>query len=53
MSEVENNLTSPDIYNGAESPDLQNLIRDQVALKEQIHDIENQWVDLNTTLETI
>ncbi len=53
LSEVENSLTSPDIYNGGESPDLQNLIRDQVALKEQIHDIESQWMDLNTTLETL
>ena len=53
LSEIETSLASPDIYNDSENSDLQNLIRDQVALREQIHDIEGQWLDLHTKLETI
>ena len=53
LSEVESGLASPDIYKDNENPDLQNLIRDQMALKEQIHAIEGQWLELHGKLETI
>ena len=53
LSEVDTRLASPNIYNDSENTDLQNLIRDQVSLKEQIHDIESQWLGLHTALEAI
>ena len=53
LSEVDTRLASPNIYNDSENTDLQNLIRDQVSLREQIDDIESQWLGLHTALEAI
>jgi len=53
LSEVEDKLATPDMYEVRDNPDLQNLLRDQVSLQQQIHEAESQWMDLNTDLEAI
>jgi hypothetical protein len=50
---VEDKLATPDMYEVRDNPDLQNLLRDQVSLQQQIHEAESQWMDLNTDLEAI
>ncbi len=53
LSEVEDKLAKSDIYVVHDNPDLQNLIRDQISLQQQIQDVEVQWMTLNTDLEAI
>ncbi len=53
LSEVETHLAAPDSYKEDEGSALHALIRDQVELKDQINEIENQWLDLNADLEAL
>jgi ATP-binding cassette, subfamily F, member 3 len=53
LGEIEIQLSSPDTYNTDEGPDVQNLIRDQLALKTQIEVVENHWLEMNSELETL
>jgi ATP-binding cassette subfamily F protein 3 len=53
LAEVEVNLSIPETYNLDDGAALQNSIRDQLELKEQLHDLEEQWLELNAELEGI
>jgi len=51
LAEVDQTLSSPEIYNHPENADLQNLLRDQLSLKEQIQSLEEEWLTLETELD--
>jgi len=51
LAEVDQALSSPEIYNHPENADLQNLLRDQLSLKEQIQTLEEEWLTLETELD--
>jgi len=51
LAEVDQALSSPEIYNHPENADLQNLLRDQLSLKEQIQSLEEEWLTLETELD--
>ncbi len=51
LDAVEMQLSSPESYNADNGSDLQNLIRDQLELKTQIGEVENQWLEMNSELE--
>jgi ATP-binding cassette subfamily F protein 3 len=55
LTEVETQLAAPDSYKEKEDEGaaLHALIRDQVELKDQINEIENQWLELNADLEAL
>jgi len=53
LADIETQLSSPETYNSDDGPDLQNLIRDQLALKAEIDDVEHQWLELNSDLEAL
>lgn len=53
LAEVETSLAAPDTYDGSDHSALQNLIRDQVGLKEQIAETEHQWLELQSSLESL
>ena len=46
-------LNSPESYESNDGPDLHALLRDQVNLTNEIELIEQEWLDLNQTLEGI
>lgn len=50
LAEIDQALSSPEIYNHPENSDLQNLLRDQLSLKEQIQSLEEEWFTLETEL---
>jgi ATP-binding cassette subfamily F protein 3 len=57
LTEVETHLAAPDNYGEGYEEDegagLHALIRDQVELKDQIHEVENEWLELNSDLEAL
>ena len=53
LSETEAMLNSPESYESNDGPDLHALLRDQVNLTNEIELIEQEWLDLNQTLEDI
>ena len=53
LSETEAMLNSPESYESNDGPDLHALLRDQVNLTNEIELIEQEWLDLNQTLEGI
>jgi ATP-binding cassette subfamily F protein 3 len=57
LTEVETHLSAPDSYEEGYGKDegagLHALIRDQVELKDQIHEIENKWLELHSDLEAL
>lgn len=53
LAEVETHLAAPDNYDNDGGGALQNLVRDQVGLKDQIDEIENQWLELHADLESL
>ncbi|MBT7371223.1 MAG: ATP-binding cassette domain-containing protein, partial [Gammaproteobacteria bacterium] len=52
LSETETKLNDPEIYEDRDSPDLQILIRDQVSLKEELTQLEEEWLNLDIQLES-
>lgn len=53
LSEVDAGLSDVTLYQDPNAPELQGLIRDQLSLKEQIGQVEEQWLDLSESLETL
>jgi ATP-binding cassette subfamily F protein 3 len=51
LSEVEDRLADPAIYDDRDNPELQSLIRDQLSLKEEIEPLEEEWLELSEQLE--
>jgi ATP-binding cassette subfamily F protein 3 len=51
LTEVDRALNSPEIYSNPENSELQNLLRDQLSLKEQIHTLEEEWLALEMQLD--
>ena len=51
LLEINEALSSSDIYNKEDGTHLQSLLRDQIELKNQIETIEKEWLELNTKLE--
>jgi len=51
LTEVDNALSSPEIYRDPQNSDLQNLLRDQLALKDKIQTLEEEWLALETELD--
>ena len=52
-SHVETRLASNSIYAEGQADDLQNLLRDQVGLKDEIVTVEEQWLELTEALELL
>ena len=58
LSEVEVQLADPAIYQEPQSQDasgmsLQSLLRDQTELKEQLEELEGEWLEISTDLESV
>ncbi len=53
LVEVETELAAPDLYERDSGPSLQQLLRDQLELKEQIEALEEEWLELSTELEAL
>lgn len=57
LDEVNEQLSDPSFYTGQDnnqdSRELQSLLRDQVSLKEQLEEIESEWLELNEELESL
>lgn len=52
LAEVERALSDPDLYANRDHPDLQRLLRDQLALRTQLDAAEEDWLALSDELET-
>ncbi|MDG2060908.1 MAG: ATP-binding cassette domain-containing protein [SAR86 cluster bacterium] len=52
LSEVELNLSSSEIYANEDKSDLQDNLRAQMELKNEIEETEIEWLNLNTKLES-
>ena len=50
LLETEEVLNNPDAYLKDEGPDLQSLLRTQIGLKDQIEELEGEWLEMNTKL---
>ncbi|MFT4563323.1 MAG: ATP-binding cassette subfamily F protein 3 [Gammaproteobacteria bacterium] len=46
LSEVERALGDPCLYEESRAGDLQGLLREQINLKEQIHELEDEWLEI-------
>jgi hypothetical protein len=53
LKDVEAALADPDLYACADHPDLQQLLRNQLGLIEDIEAKEQEWLGLSQQLETI
>ena len=51
LNEVETIIGSPETYQEEKKSELQDILRDQLELKEAIEEAELEWVALNTILE--
>ena len=51
LTEVELGLSNVDLYQDSNSGNLQNLLRDQINLKDQIEEIENEWLLMSEQIE--
>ena len=51
LTEVELGLSNVDLYQESNSGNLQNLLRDQINLKDQIEEIENEWLLMSEQIE--
>jgi ATP-binding cassette subfamily F protein 3 len=52
LEELDTALTEPALYETHDNPDLQRLLRDQIELKSQLDDLENEWLDITQQLES-
>ena len=46
-------MGDPDVYQKDEALALQDLLRDQQELKNQLEGLENEWLELNSELESL
>jgi ATP-binding cassette subfamily F protein 3 len=53
LSEVETALAAPDVYESDTGASLQQLLRDQLAIQEQIDAVENDWLEQSSVLEAM
>jgi ATP-binding cassette subfamily F protein 3 len=53
LKDIETALADPDLYARADHPDLQQLLRSQLGLIEDIESKEQEWLGLSQQLETI
>ncbi len=53
LSEVEERLTDTSLYENGGGGDLQTLLRDQLSLKDQIGELEEDWLEMTTMLEAM
>lgn len=53
LEAVEAKLADPEQYDSAQGPGLQSLIREQVELKSQVADVEEEWLALQESLEDL
>ena len=53
LSEVAMAMGNPDVYQKDEAMALQDLLRDQQELREQLEGLENEWLELNSELESL
>lgn len=51
LSEVEEKLGDASLYETADHPDLQSLLRDQLELQNQLEELEESWLTLTEELE--
>ena len=51
LTETQEMLNSPELYNDSEKINLHDLLRDQVNLEAEIQTTEQEWFDLNEELE--
>ena len=51
LTETQEMLNSPELYNDSEKINLHDLLRDQVNLEVEIQSTEQEWFDLNEELE--
>ena len=51
LSETQELLNSPDLYNDSTKTNLHDLLRDQVSLDNEIKSTEQEWLELNEELE--
>jgi len=53
LTEVDTKLADNSTYDENQVGDLQNLVRDQLSLKEEIVSVEEQWLEATETLEEL
>lgn len=53
LAEVDEALADPELYSAGGVRDLQSLLREQVALKEQIEALETDWLEKSEQLERL
>jgi ATP-binding cassette subfamily F protein 3 len=51
LSEVEEKLSDPALHMGGDQAELQGLLRDQVELKTQLSELEEEWLTLSENIE--
>ena len=54
LADVESRLADASLYTEAgQSPDLQSLLREQLGLKDEIDQLENEWLEASESLESL
>ena len=53
LKEVENALSDPALYADSDHPDLQQLLRNQLGLTEEIAEKEAEWLELSSQVENL
>ena len=53
MNDVESELAKPDIYDRDTGTSLNQLLRDQLVLREQMDDLEAEWLEKSAELEEL
>ncbi len=54
LADVESRLADASLYTEAgQSPDLQSLLREQIGLKDEIDQLENEWLEASESLESL
>ena len=51
LSEVEEKLGDPALHAGGDHAELQGLLRDQVELRTQLSELEEEWLTLSENIE--
>ena len=51
LNDIEQRLADPEIYQTNDHPQLQNFLRDQLELKNQLEPLEEEWLTLSEALE--
>ncbi|MFD1008882.1 ABC transporter ATP-binding protein [Oceanisphaera ostreae] len=53
LTDIEQNLADPDIYTAEQKATLQQLLKAQIPLQQQLAEAESQWLELQEQLESL